>query len=264
MWKWLWVHFKYSRYGTYLLRIYSYCYSDKSLIRIFGTNRILDIWPSLSQSPILQQFTWSPLVRAAFDTNKHLYEPSLPWYSRIPLSLSEPSPSPIALEEPLPGLLVLHIRRGDFHKHCAHLAKWSADWNGFNAFPSLPDKFVVPPGPGEGFSTPENTQHYMNHCYPNISQIVDKVTDISQENAGLKNIYIMTNAKTLWIRDLKQALMSVRHWDKIASSKELVLNWEQKHVAQTVDLMIAQKAQVFIGNGVSVSLLVSVKIISEK
>jgi hypothetical protein len=153
-------------------------------------------------------------------------------------------------DAPFPGLLVLHIRRGDFRDHCTHLAKWSSDWNGFNAFPSLPDKFTPPPGGGGGSTTPENMDLYMKHCFPTIEQIVHKVTEVLKVSEGLKNVYVMTNAGIPWLEDLVAALRKAHQWNQIASSRDLNLNWEQKYVAQTVDMMIGQRAQVFIGNGV--------------
>lgn len=68
---------------------------------------------------------------------------------------------------------------------------------------------------------------------------------------GLRNVYVMTNASPAWLEELKVALRKTYDWDQIASSRDLKLSWEQKYVAQTVDMMIGQRAQVFIGNGVS-------------
>ena len=50
---------------------------------------------------------------------------------------------------------------------------------------------------------------------------------------------------------LKQRLYQEGGWDSILSSRDLVLSPEQKAVAQTVDMAIAQRAAVFLGNGVS-------------
>jgi len=66
---------------------------------------------------------------------------------------------------------------------------------------------------------------------------------------GLKNVYIMTNGQVPWLQELKAALLKAHRWNQVASSRDLKLNWEQKYVAQTVDMMIGERAQVFIGNG---------------
>jgi hypothetical protein len=90
----------------------------------------------------------------------------------------------------------------------------------------------------------------MKHCFPTIQQIVDKVTEVQKVSEGLRNVYVMTNGGSSWLEELMAALKKVHKWDQIASSRDLKLNWEQKYVAQTVDMMIGQRAQVFIGNGV--------------
>jgi hypothetical protein len=91
-----------------------------------------------------------------------------------------------------------------------------------------------------------------------MQQIVDKVTEVQKVSEGLKNVYVMTNAGVPWLEELKEELMKAHKWNQIASSRDLKLNWEQKYVAQTVDMMIGQRAQVFIGNGVRAHALVFV------
>ena len=70
----------------------------------------------------------------------------------------------------------------------------------------------------------------------------------------MKNVYVMTNAPKSWVLQLKYGLSKIGDWDHIASSRDLKLNWEQKYIAQSVDMMIGQRAQVLIGNGVSFHL----------
>ncbi|KAI0756207.1 hypothetical protein C8Q80DRAFT_15408 [Daedaleopsis nitida] len=47
----------------------------------------------------------------------------------------------------------------------------------------------------------------------------------------------------------------MRGWENIASSRKLSLGWEQQLVAQSVDMLIGQRAQVIIGNGLSDSFV---------
>ena len=67
----------------------------------------------------------------------------------------------------------------------------------------------------------------------------------------LRRLFIMTNGERGWVASLKQRLYQEGGWDSILSSRDLVLSPEQKAVAQTVDMAIAQRAAVFLGNGVS-------------
>jgi len=214
---------------------------------IFGeADRVLDIWPSVQSSPIITEFGWSEPVMSAFEDNRHLFAPATFWEKHI--GTLDPRAS-------IPGFLVIHLRRGDFQDHCVHLATWAARWNGFNRFPNFPDKWVVPDGAGDGEHPPtdEALAMYMRACYPDINQIVEKVEAVRKTEAGhgLENIYIMTNGDREWLVDLKNALRATGSWNHIATTRDLVLNWEQKHISHAVDMHIGQRAQVFIGNGFS-------------
>lgn len=229
-------------------------------------DRLLDIWPVIKESPIVKLFGYSPLIHAAYEVNQHLFT-SLPiqepYYPCSAVATGGPSPSddihykaPARCNDPytpIPGLLALHLRRGDFDGHCQHLAKWSSAWMGFNSFPSFPDQWVKPEGGGWGETTEENMALYMRRCFPDIDQIVARVEEVRRHPAskGLKDIYIMTNGKQDWVRDLKAALRKTGGWEKIASSRDMTITREQKEVAQAVDMMIGERAQVVIGNGVS-------------
>ncbi|KAF8554311.1 hypothetical protein OG21DRAFT_1440550 [Imleria badia] len=240
-------------------------------IWLFGSARILSIWPRLSKSPVLRNFSWSPLVLEAFARNAHLFGATTKSFQFLPSYLrpssSHPTPKelhnvepilPATKIDPIPGLLVLHIRRGDFAGHCAHLANWSSDWNGFNKFATLPDKFHPPHDGGGGQTTEANMHFYFQRCFPSIEQIADRVRQVlaDQEKTyggtkELKRIYIMTNGEKAWLDDLKEALMGVKRWDSVTSSRELRLGWEAKPVAQAMDMLVGQRADVFIGNGFS-------------
>ncbi|KAF9219945.1 hypothetical protein BS17DRAFT_788327 [Gyrodon lividus] len=240
-------------------------------IWLFGSERILSLWPRLSKSPILRNFSWSPLVLQTFSRNAELFGATSTSFRFLP-SYLRPSAAPPTLAglqnvdpilpapktDPIPGLLVLHIRRGDFAGHCSHLANWSADWNGFNKFAALPDKFRVPVDGGEGETTERNMQMYLQRCFPTIEQIIERVRDVLADQKRLygnkkelKRIYIMTNGDVEWLKQLKEALMEVKKWNAVVSSRDLRLGWEAKHVSQTVDMLVGQRAQVFIGNGFS-------------
>ncbi|KAH9947084.1 hypothetical protein B0H21DRAFT_740272 [Amylocystis lapponica] len=205
-------------------------------IWVFGNTRVLDIFPFFAKSPIISQFGWSPLIEAAFDNNRPIFSPTsmlgpyLPYY---PFSKKDDKYAPI------PGLLVLHIRRGDFEGHCVNLAKWAATYTGFNSFVSLPDHFT-PPARDVG-------------CFPSIDQIVTRIEEVRRTTVGqgLKNVYVMTNGDKEWVAELKATLLKTGYFKRVSSSRDVKLNWEQKYVSQSVDMLIGQRAQVLIGNGFS-------------
>jgi len=68
----------------------------------------------------------------------------------------------------------------------------------------------------------------------------------------LKRIYIMTNGKTEWVNELILALQTADKWEAMSSTGDLSLTWEQKYISQALDMYVAQRAEAFIGNGVSV------------
>jgi len=211
-------------------------------IWIFGSSRILDIVPLLYKSPMVTEFRWSPFVLSTFESNQHLFA-----LDGIPPPTKSNS-YPI-----IPGLLALHIRRGDFENHCRSLAEWGSSWTGFNQLPELIDHFNPPARPPSGETTKGIYDAYTKSCYPSVDQIAEKVAEIRKTRAGrgLKNVFIMTNAKVPWIQELKDALNKVHKWDMITSSRDATLTWEQKFIAQAPDMLIGQRSQVFVGNGFS-------------
>ncbi|KAJ3836932.1 hypothetical protein EV361DRAFT_920187 [Lentinula raphanica] len=362
-------------------------------IWMFGSPKVLTLWPSLSESPILRQFTHSPLILAAFERHRHLFGvvdtkpakpkgqlhfvPSLGTFlpdvlfprprldkpqvspahsaSPSPSSSSSPaspnsslslvdlnqiqflyphSPARPNINDTIPGLLVLHVRRGDFDEHCVHLVKYSSTFNGFNSFEDMRDQDGFDPAaagggaepPGDEPTAPEGEEafasrieglskeekdrarkarkdaldaysaarndyearaakyetakaNYLERCFPNVSQIVKRVRQVRERvarapsnldshshrtssslSAPLTHLYIMTNGKPPFLAELRAALEldAITHnpfdlppWESIYTSRDLELGWEEGYVAQALDMYVAQRAEVFIGNGFS-------------
>ncbi|KAJ4476188.1 hypothetical protein J3R30DRAFT_3704724 [Lentinula aciculospora] len=357
-------------------------------IWMFGSSQILTLWPSLSRSPILRQFTHSPLILNAFERHRHLFGVTDTETARKPAGLmylvpnlrnilpgiffshsqpgkdnesSTPIPSPSApasdsplplvdltqlpllyphspakpdINDTIPGLLVLHIRRGDFAQHCINLVEWGSAFNGFNLFEDIreQDGFdsagagagTHPPGsepvaPEEesdftaslkGMSAEEKDQarksrkdvldiyatakkdyedrkakyetakaNYLERCFPNINQIVRRVRQVreavalasskaalssrstfSPPTGPLTHLYVMTNGKPPFLAELRAALeldaitnnpLNLPPWESIYTSRDLELGWEEGYVSQALDMYVAQRAEVFVGNGFS-------------
>ncbi|KAI0322857.1 hypothetical protein OF83DRAFT_267416 [Amylostereum chailletii] len=204
---------------------------------IFGDGpRMMDFWPEIMQSPILTEWAWSSLVVSGVEANRKKIHPAITKKDRH--------------RAPLPGLIALHIRRGDFEGHCEHLAKWTAAFNAFNVRPDYPDQHVAPEGGGGGENTPEGFAFYKQHCFPDIDQIVEKVMDIRTESkTPLDRIFILTNAKRDWLDELDGKFRAKAVWKSITTSRDMEVTWEQKFVAQSMDMLIATRAEVFVGNG---------------
>ena len=216
-----------------------------------GSERLLDVMPDFFKSPIITQFHWSPLVEGILHRNFARFTPN--GLSYLP---SDDDPYPI-----IEGLLVMHIRRGDFEQHCKSLAEWNMTFTAFNQIEGITDRFTVPPRGPKGHITNEGARIYRKACYPTTQDMVRRVGEIvSESGVRLKNVYIMTNGKREWVTRLKETFLAAGRWDNIASSRDLELDDEQRYVAQAADMLIGQRADVFIGNGVrritSISLTV--------
>ena len=203
---------------------------------LFGSPRILSLWPSLSASPILSSYTWSPLVQSAVSRNFALLQP-----------LSPQSLFDISSKSTLTGLVAIHLRRGDYKRHCPRLATWSSSFMGLNQFPTLPDKFYPSLYAADA---KEREAYYLQHCLPTVPQIVEKLRGLRNENPGLRRVYVLSNGWAWWLNGLKGALQK-DGWDDLKSSLDLRLDGEQGYVAMAVDMAIAEKAEMFVGNGVS-------------
>ncbi|KAI6008585.1 hypothetical protein EDC04DRAFT_2581965 [Pisolithus marmoratus] len=223
---------------------------------VFGKkHRMLPFWPTISRSPVLASWDWSTLVLAAYKRNRHLFErfphPSsrfVPILDNLGLSGSDAPTSDIK------GLMAIHVRRGDFEGHCRHLAEWDADWHAWNSFPEFIDKLEKP----RNATSDQILKMYIQRCYPDIQQIVDRVRHVRQESRpkhDLNYLYVMTNGPDSWVEELKSALAkdAEEHrqpkWKSVKSSQDLELTWEETFVSQGIDMYIAQRAEVIIGNG---------------
>ncbi|KAJ3861261.1 hypothetical protein EV359DRAFT_47547 [Lentinula novae-zelandiae] len=258
-------------------------------IWMFGSPKILTLWPSLSQSPILRQFSHSPLILGAFERHCHLFGESRtpissistpPSNSSLPLidfdqlpQLYPHSPASPNINDTIPGLVVLHIRRGDFEQHCINLVEWGAAFNGFNSFEDIPEQDGFDSA-AAGAGTPKYDTakiNYLERCFPEIDQIVRRVRQVREAaslnssksdtpSAPLTHLYVMTNGRPPFLAELRAALeldaiannpLDLPPWESIYTSRDLELGWEEAYVSQALDMYVAQRAEVFVGNGFS-------------
>lgn len=93
----------------------------------------------------------------------------------------------------------------------------------------------------------------MEHCWPDIDGIVKRVRVVKEEYEGkIDGVYVMTNGKYPWLGELKDALMKGGRIKRATSSRDIELHsGAEKLAGQAVDMEIAARAGLFIGNGVS-------------
>ncbi|KAG6810217.1 hypothetical protein H0H92_012843, partial [Tricholoma furcatifolium] len=200
----------------------------------FDSERVVSLWPELSRSPIVTHFLWSPLVHSAVLRNFPILQPE-----------SVEELYDLSANSPLSGLIAVHLRRGDYTRHCPRLADWHSEYNGLNQLPGLPDRFN-----SSQYTTdsPEYREYYMEHCLPTVEQLVARLAAVRRENPGLRRVYVLTNAWGFWLAGLKRALL-LDGWEDLRSTLDLSLDPKQTQVAAAVDMAIAERAQVFLGNG---------------
>ena len=130
---------------------------------------------------------------------------------------------------------------------------------GFNEFPELPDRFSLPVGHSQGITKPEEHARHLARCFPEIEEIVSRVREVRTSllpGTILTRVYVLTNGPAKWLEQLKDSLQEdarkegVEEWEHIVTSRDLRLTGEQRRNSQAVDMAVAQRAEVFLGNGV--------------
>ncbi|KAK7039799.1 SH3 and PX-domain-containing 3 [Favolaschia claudopus] len=230
----------------------------------FNSDRLLSIWPSYSESPILENFAWSPLITAALFRNSHLFSadpppPFLtPYEAGRTYGFTRFLPLPVS-EQPISGLLAIHVRRGDYEAQCMLLANSGAQFCGWNALGTLPrSKYPLEPQIPTQLDMSDAEWREggtLHHCWPSPESIVARVHTVRQDavvirGQKLKKLYIATNGDPVWVRNLIQ-MLAADGWDNVSSSFDMEFELEERAVAQAVDMAVLTAAEVFIGNGFS-------------
>ncbi|KAL5503712.1 hypothetical protein ACEPAH_7783 [Sanghuangporus vaninii] len=200
---------------------------------LLGSDRILSLWSGLTDSPILRDFAWSPLVMSGVTRN-------------LPLFTHPPT---FSVPDVIEGLVVLHVPQGDCKRHCQQFSKWGKSYMGFNEFAELPDRFELPKF-GSRKDLDAREKYYSQHCCPEIDNIAEKLHSVRKENTHLQRVYLITNGRSRWVSRLGRILAN-DGWLVLKSGQDLQLGNEQKHVSTAIEMAIAERANVFVGNGFS-------------
>ncbi|KAF6744715.1 hypothetical protein DFP72DRAFT_927787 [Ephemerocybe angulata] len=210
---------------------------------LWGTDRILDIWEEFRDSPTSQLLKTSPVVQRAIDRNEHLFK----------------SPE-TEHHDPFSRVLAVHVRRGDYVGACSNLANYNSTFYSWNLHPWLPDRFGPLPGGEPGKNTPENIKEYFVHCLPDEEQIIKRISaardDWEKEVFGdrleghfITTLYILTNAKSQWLDDFIVRLEKEHKWRIITTNDLTFGDSQEKDVGMAVDMELARKSAIFMGNG---------------
>ena len=261
----------------------------------------------MSKSPFFTQWDWSPLIykeveRAGFqvpsDTvSAHLRRSIPPTHPWAPLKSPSSETSSPTTPFTIPGLLAVHIRRGDYVDHCKFLS-WAKVEYGFWAafgtysvsqptflpgvphheirpdhvdptFPKLNDTLYDPPfarhfprNP-DGSVDPKNLtleQLIQYHCYQDLDATRDRLHAVREWQRAKGRELRSIFILTNGSENWIGALKELLNedgWAWVQTSKDLRLSEDGQAVNQGVDMAIANWAEVFIGNGVCLCYILS-------
>jgi hypothetical protein len=210
----------------------------------WGSGKNNDLWEEYRDSAVSRLLKPSPVVESAVARNVYLLSPRGP---KPPLGVSN---------EPFDRMLAVHLRRGDYQTACLGFAQWNSTFYSWNLLSFLPDKFHHPSGWDADRN--ETITTYMRHCFPTEVFITNKIREsrrayIDAAKPGevryLDTVYILTNEQTEWTEQLKRMLYD-DGWNHVVTTRQLELDSQQKDVGMAVDMDLARRAAVFIGNGV--------------
>ncbi|KAF5314760.1 hypothetical protein D9611_007176 [Ephemerocybe angulata] len=203
--------------------------------------RIVDLWEDFGDSVVRRVTRPSEIVQRAVERNTHLFLQFTEFGSR-------------KARDPFSKVLAVHIRRGDYEGHCVRLAKGNASFYGWSQLPWPPDRFKIDVG-----ENGHEEGEYMKHCLPDVERIIGKIHATRDEweketvdlRAGhIDTLYILTNAHPEWVQDLKSRIYDKGRGWKVVTSHDLVFSDSQeKDVGMTIDMDLARRAAVFVGNG---------------
>ncbi|KAF7760911.1 hypothetical protein Agabi119p4_10320 [Agaricus bisporus var. burnettii] len=168
-------------------------------IWLFGTPRLHNIMPTIMNSPIVKDFSWSPLIHYAFQKNLHHFNSSdlvprtspknilFSYFSRNRDYYGDGrefalSPTPPASKTDSLPLLAIHLRRGDFIQHCDTLLTWNSTYHGYNTLPSLPDRFFAENSTLLDILPKEEIQRqYREKCFVDVDSARKRVVKVVRE-----------------------------------------------------------------------------------
>ncbi|KAJ7779743.1 hypothetical protein B0H16DRAFT_1710997 [Mycena metata] len=214
------------------------------------SDKMLELWPSYSQSPGLKRFAWSPLITAALSRNFHLLGSDAPPAALTPTA-KNPDDSPSyppyrASAPPIPGLLGIHAWNYNTWNQLGDPGALARQANGnASTLPVLPDFFDVPAGMSR-------CDAVLAHCWPSSEAIIQRAHIVRRGAAtkDMRRVYIVLNSEREWVEALAAGLRA-DGWEVVSSSFDLDLTLEEQAVAQAVDMSALASAESFIGVGFS-------------
>ena len=94
---------------------------------------------------------------------------------------------------------------------------------------------------------------YRAKCLPQVLDIIARARRMRKNHPLLRSIYLLTDAHGPWLDEVRMWLES-EGWDHVWVGREDIYpRWREREVGVAVDMEVARRAGVFVGNGVSTS-----------
>ncbi|KAJ7703221.1 hypothetical protein B0H17DRAFT_1042316 [Mycena rosella] len=198
-------------------------------------------------------FLASPAIHPIWPSFQHYLSLHFKWSAHI-LDIAERA-------RPTEPYMALHLRRGDFEDHCRGLASSQTGFTTWATLPGLNDA-VFPPS-----LDPTNYTSVMEHCYPSLRRILDAIDSQARANPHINGLHVLHDGAWdhplvyLQYFKLEAAVKSPARilragWKGgpmkvVTHSGTLPVGRGESDWAVAVDVELAIKASVFIGNGYS-------------
>nr|GAT55548.1 predicted protein [Mycena chlorophos] len=214
----------------------------------FGGKGSLDLWPEFAASPVSTLLRPSEIVESAIESNLDagVFVGAFSRFGRGRPTVSSSERNPFR------HMLAVHPRRGDYLRHCAWLCSWGAGYYGWSQLDFLPD---VANRRLPASDDPQREEKSLKMCLPGVEDLVRRAEEVKREweaskigGETLESVYLLTNESGPFLDELVAALYAAG-WKTIATTQDLRLSLEQKDVSMAVDMEIARRAAVFVGNG---------------
>ncbi|KAF8971133.1 hypothetical protein BDZ97DRAFT_1341378 [Flammula alnicola] len=205
---------------------------------------IQDIWPTF-QNYIHNHFKWSDNVLDIVNRTQ----------GQLKLQPRSDSTAPGG------SYMALHLRRGDFEDHCKYLAETR---QGFTTWATLPllEPAILPPK-----LDIYNATTVMDHCYPSLRRILSAISYQARDRPHLRTLHVLHDGAwdhpTVYLQFYKLAeALTNSDWAqqqgwkggpmlRVTHSAEVPIKWGERDLSVCVDVELASRAEVFIGNGYS-------------
>jgi len=157
--------------------------------------------------------------------------------------------------------MAIHLRRGDFENHCKYLAEIR---QGFTTWATLP---LLQPAILSPSLDVYNASSIIEHCYPTLHRILEAISQQAQDRPHLKTLHVLHDGAwdhpTVYLQFYKLAeALTNADWAKqegwqggpmlrVTHSAEVPITAGERDWSVCVDVELARRAEVFIGNGYS-------------